>query len=227
MEGSESAPPGLKRKVRRFVRRLIDNRLVWFKVARDPRSVMLTFDDGPHPDFTPKVLDLLDKHGARATFFLIGERAEDYPELVREIHRRGHCIGNHTWSHLNDCRGGKYSYARYLGEIRRCQATLRSIAGVETKLFRPPRGELNLKSLVAILRSRHRIVYWSIEGGEWGCRQEQSAASIAEFVTRTVQGQDILLLHDDNEKTIAVLEALLPLAAEHGLDLRDNALMRG
>lgn len=227
MEEAETAASGMRRKVRRMVRRLLDNRVVWFRVARDPRSVMLTFDDGPHPEFTPQVLDLLDKHGARATFFLIGERAERHPDLVREIHGRGHCIGNHTWSHLNDCRGGTYSYGRYLGEIRRCQSTMRSIAGVETKLFRPPRGELNLKSLAATLCSRHRIVYWSLEGGEWGCRQHESGAAIAEFVVRTVQPRDIVLLHDDNEKTIAVLEALLPLAAERGFDLQDNALMRG
>ncbi len=221
------APSRVKRSIRRMVRHLIDNRLVYFRVAKDPESVMLTFDDGPHPDYTPRVLDLLDQYNARGVFFIIGERAEKRPDLLREIRHRGHVIGNHTYSHLNDRRGGRYSVAEYLADIRRCQDLVRSVTGVETKLFRPPRGEVNFKSLTASLWSRHRMIYWSLEGGEWGRRSQASAAEITEFVIQSVKPRDIVLLHDDNPKTIQVLESLLPFAVEQRLDLRQNSLMVG
>ena len=217
--------PNFKRSLRRWIKRLIDNRLVYFHVAKNPDSVMLTFDDGPHAEYTPKILNLLDEYNARAVFFLIGRLAERDPGLVKEIHRRGHCIGNHTHSHLNDYRNGTYSFRQYLAEIRSCQDLLRSITGVETKLFRPPRGELNLKSVTATLWSNHRLIYWSLEVGEWGRRSEQSADEIALFVSETIKPKDIVLLHDDNEKTIRVLEYFLPLAAERNYDLRHNSLM--
>ena len=215
----------VKAAVKRVVRRLIDNRLVYYRVAKGPTSVLLTFDDGPHPEITPKVLDLLDEHGAKAVFFVIGAHAEKEPELVREIHRRGHCIGNHTYSHLNDYRDGGYSIKQYVGEIVRCQQLIREISGAETSLFRPPRGEINLKTLYATKRTGHRLIHWSLEGGEWADRENESGAFIGDFVVRTVQPRDIVLLHDDNEKTVEVLQTLLPRAAELRLDLCRNSLV--
>ncbi len=215
----------VKAAVKRVVKRLIDNRLVYYRVAKGPTSVLLTFDDGPHPEITPKVLDLLDEHGAKAVFFVIGAHAEKEPELVREIHRRGHCIGNHTYSHLNDYRDGAYSIKQYVGEIVRCQQLIREISGAETSLFRPPRGEINLKTLYATKRTGHRLIHWSLEGGEWADRENESGAFIADFVVRTVQPRDIVLLHDDNEKTVEVLQTLLPRAAELRLDLCRNSLV--
>jgi len=210
----------LKRCVRRAGRLLIDRRLVHFRVGGGPRSVMLTFDDGPHPEITPRVLDALDAHGAKGVFFLIGERAEREPDLVREIHARGHGIGNHTHTHLKEHRGGGYTLAQYEGEIRRCQDLIRDLCGVETRLFRPPRGEVNWTSLLATFRSGHRMVHWSLEGGEWGSREAHSGEQIAERVTRLVKPLDIVLLHDDNAKTMTVLERLLPTAGRAGLDLQ-------
>ena len=220
-------PSGVKRGIRTAGRQLLDNRLVYFRLAKDPESVMLTFDDGPHAEYTPRILDLLDQYGARAAFFVIGERAEERPDLLREICRRGHVIGNHTYTHLNDGKGGRYSLSRYLADIRRCRQLVRSVTGVETTLFRPPRGEVNLKSLTASLWSRHRMIYWSLEGGEWGRRSDATAEEISEFVVQSIEPRDIVLLHDDNPKTLPVLEALLPRAAERRLDLRHNSLMAG
>lgn len=215
----------VKQKTRRAIKHLIDNRLVYFRLAKDSPGVLLTFDDGPHPEYTPKILSLLAEYDARAVFFLVGEEAEKEPELVKEIHRRGHYIGNHTHTHLNDHRDGAYTVSQYLAEIERCRAQIQSIAGVETRLFRPPRGELNLKTLTATLRSRHRLVHWSLEGGEWGQREQESGQVITEFVLNSVRPRDIVLLHDDNEKTIQVLESLLPLCAERQLDLSHNSLV--
>ena len=126
------------RPIRTLLKRLIDNRLIYFRLKSYPSWVLLTFDDGPHETLTPKILDLLDRFEAKAVFFLIGARAKLQPELVREIHRRGHSLGNHSYSHLNDARGGTASFSLYKQEIQECQEMIRSIAGVDTDLFRPP-----------------------------------------------------------------------------------------
>ena len=85
--------------------------------------------------------------------------------------------------------------------------------------------ELNLKPLVATRRTGHRLIHWSLEGGEWALREGESAAQIAEFVVKMVKPRDIVLLHDDNHKTIEVLKSLLPAAAELQLDLSRNSLV--
>lgn len=100
------------------------------------RVVALTFDDGPDPEQTPRVLDTLRAHGVRATFFLIGSKAELHPEIVRRMAAEGHAIGIHTWSHTPGfpmLRSGAMA-----ADILRCRESLREITGVETDLFRPP-----------------------------------------------------------------------------------------
>ena len=97
---------------------------------------------------------------------------------------------------------GGYTNARYLREIRRAQRVLMEMAGVQTRLFRPPRGEVNGSNLLAMLASRHKIIYWSIEAGEWGRRKSESGEALAEYVVQHIQPRDVLLLHDNNPKTL-------------------------
>lgn len=209
-----------RKSVKEASRAILNNRVVDFRLsARHSDRMLLTFDDGPHPVITPRVLDLLDTYGARGVFFVIGERAEKEPELLRQISSRGHVLANHTYSHLNDHRGGTYSLVRCLEDVLRCREVVRSIAGVETTLLRPPRGEINIQMLLAARRSGHRVVNWSLEGGEWGCRAGESGEAIARFVLDHARQRDILLLHDDNEKSVTVLESLLPHARRRGFDL--------
>ena len=117
-----------------YVRSLCRNRAAGHVVA-------LTFDDGPDPEQTPRVLDTLREHGVRATFFLIGSKAELHPEIVRRMAAEGHAIGIHTWSHSPGFpmrRSGAMA-----ADILRCRESLREITGVETDLFRPPYGVTN------------------------------------------------------------------------------------
>lgn len=214
----------LGRRVKRVLQAAIDTRLVDFHMRPEmPGDVLLTFDDGPHAEFTPRVLDLLDEYSATALFFMIGERAEKRLDLVHECHARGHVVANHTYTHLNDCSGGRYSRSQVTTEIQRCAEVLHRATGQMTKHFRPPRGELNLKTWGAAKDTGHRLVLWSAEGGEWGRRQHQSAAEISDHVTRSVQRRDILLLHDDNEKTIPVLHTLLKRLRAENYDLASAA----
>jgi peptidoglycan/xylan/chitin deacetylase (PgdA/CDA1 family) len=211
--------------VRRALKRLLDNRLIYFTSRRNVDGVVLTFDDGPDPERTPLILQILDEYKAKAVFFPIGSRAEAHPDLVREIRDRGHTLGNHTYSHLNDLTGGRYTNFQYWQEIRKAQRLLRDLANVETRLFRPPRGELNLSNVPAIIASRHKIIYWSLEAGEWGRRKSESGEALAEYVVQRIQPRDVLLLHDDSPKTLSVLQRLLPHVQRQGWDLSQGLLV--
>ena len=214
----------LGRPIKRALQAAIDTRLVDYHMPKAmPGDVLLTFDDGPHPEFTPRVLDLLDEFSARAVFFIIGSRAEQRLDLVRACHARGHVVANHTYTHLNDHAGGRYSRSQVTEDITRCSDLLHSATGQRTHQFRPPRGELNLKTWGAAKDTGHRLILWSASGEEWGRRQHQSAAEISAHVTREVRKRDILLLHDDNEKTVPVLHDLLKRLKAENYDLASAA----
>ena len=102
-----------------------------------PGEIALTFDDGPNPTWTPKLLEILASHDVRATFFLVGAQAKAEPELVRRIARAGHLIGNHAWSHPNLARSSSEKISE---ELKRTQQTLHQITGAPVKFFRPPYG---------------------------------------------------------------------------------------
>ena len=210
----------LGRPVLRAFRRLVDHRLADYHMLPDMAGdLLLTFDDGPHPDHTPALLDMLDAAGARAIFFVIGERAARHPDLLRACHDRGHVLANHTYTHLNDGIGGRYTTARVIDEIERCSDLVEAATGRRTTVFRPPRGEMNLKTLGAVRATGHRMMLWSVEGGEWGRRSHWPADEISDFLVRTVRKRDILLMHDDNEKTVIAMPAVIRAAQERGYDL--------
>lgn len=175
-------------------------------------QIALTFDDGPDPATTPRVLDLLRNHGARATFFLIGRHAEAHPALVRQILAEGHELGNHSYGHsrLLNC----FPTAPLQRDIERGQAALGSIAGPSgPALYRPPVG---LKSpwLARVQRRLDlRIVTWSLHARDTGRR---SAAAVATRVIRRARPGDIVLLHDGHDlpgrsrdTVVAALETIL------------------
>lgn len=118
----------------------------------DQKSIFLTFDDGPNPQVTPWVLDLLARHGAKATFFCIGKNAELYPELVDRIRAEGHAIGNHTYSHTKNWRR---QTGEYVEDVELGNAFLGST------LFRPPYGRIG-KAKIRRLSVRYHIVMWDI-----------------------------------------------------------------
>jgi len=175
-------------------------------------QIALTFDDGPDPAVTPRVLDLLRNHGARATFFLIGRHAEAHPALVRRILAEGHELGNHSYGHsrLLNC----FPTASLQREIERGETALRRVAGTSgPALYRPPVG---LKSpwLARVQRRLNlRVVTWSLHARDTGRR---NPAAIAARVVRRARPGDIVLLHDGHDlpgrsrdTVAAALEAIL------------------
>jgi peptidoglycan-N-acetylglucosamine deacetylase len=154
------------------------------------RRMALTFDDGPDPEFTPRVLDILAARGVRATFFLVGERAARAAQTVRAIASGGHEIASHGWSHRSLWLCGP---ARTDAEIGRARVTLGELAGTAPALFRPPWGMVNAAMFPALRRHGQRCVFWSIQPE--GLRPAPAATQVARVLRRAHPGA-IVDLHD-------------------------------
>jgi peptidoglycan-N-acetylglucosamine deacetylase len=171
-------------------------------------EVWLTIDDGPDPLTTPHVLALLERAGARATFFLIGEKATRHPQLVQEIVHRGHRVANHTHTHTSFlvwC----LTRARMESEIDRCAAALAQAGVTQEKYFRPPVGLKNLALHPSLAARGSRLVLWSARGFDTMTRNPRGCAA---RILRDVQPGAILLLHESGTnatRQLTVLDAVL------------------
>jgi peptidoglycan/xylan/chitin deacetylase (PgdA/CDA1 family) len=156
------------------------------------REVCLTFDDGPDPEVTPRVLDVLDRYGMRATFFCVGEKAAAYPRVVKEIVRRGHRVENHSQRHSNAF--ALYGYRRLEREIDAAQAVIAGLSGHAPRFFRAPMG-LRSPLLDPVLARRGlRYVSWTRRGYD---AVESDAARVVHRLADGLAAGDILLLHDN------------------------------
>jgi len=154
-------------------------------------AVALTIDDGPDPAVTPRVLDLLDEHGVKATFFCIGERVARYPELAREVSRRGHAIENHTQRHLN--RFSILGPRAIADEIERAQHEIGRVTGRRPEFFRAPAGLRNPFLDPVLARLGLQLASWTRRGFDTLSREPRAVLG---KLTRDLRGGDILLLHD-------------------------------
>lgn len=177
-------------------------------LVRGPASsgaVALTFDDGPHPDITPRLLDLLAEHALHATFFVIGREAERYPHLVARMVAEGHAVGHHSYTHSEPALT---SAETLLGELEMANDTFREAAGVLPTIMRPPKGQLSSSKLVRLLARGFRIVLWSVDPKDYAMA---SAEPLVAWARETpLAGGDVILLHDVQPHC---LQALPPLAA--------------
>lgn len=179
-------------------------------------GLLLTFDDGPDPEVTPAVLDLLAKYDARAVFFVVGNRIPRAPHMLSRILAEGHVIGNHTYLHPLDRIP---SLAEYCRDVKKCQVVLESLTGRRPQLFRPPLGAVTLSSLLAPRLCGLRTLLWSIDVDDWKLRREEDAVQAGHRLADATDPGDIVLLHDDNPCVVSVLETALPQLRERQLDL--------
>lgn len=156
-------------------------------VVTKDRVAALTFDDGPHPEFTPQVLDILNRYQARATFFMVGQAAKRYPELVRRVGEAGHAIGGHSWDHC--------SFRRLTGPERRHQmlACQQALAPYGSPLVRPPYGEQSMAARLDAFRLGYEVVGWTFDIGDW---YEADASLMANRLVEWLQPGSVVLLHD-------------------------------
>jgi peptidoglycan/xylan/chitin deacetylase (PgdA/CDA1 family) len=178
------------------------------------RAVALTFDDGPHPHWTPLVLDLLARHGARATFFCVGERAVAHAALVRRTAAAGHELGNHTWTH---CRLIAAAPARIDAELRRTHRALTALASAPPVLLRPPWGEIDAPGLLAAAELGYRVALWSSR-----VRGRSPAADATETLHDISPGS-VVLAHDGgrtpNHRLLRALDGMLGALRRDGYAL--------
>lgn len=174
-------------------------------------EVILTFDDGPDPVQTPKILDLLQKYEIKALFFVIGDKAHENPELIRRIIDEGHEIGNHTQTH--PIFFAMYSRKKIAAEIDRAENTLKILTQRNMSLFRPPIGYMN-PSIASVLRKRNlKITGWNVRSYDSFKTEEQ----LLKRLVRLTKKGSIVLLHDNREHTSAVLEAYIQRAQSNGI----------
>jgi len=200
------------------------------------RKLALTFDDGPNPSITPKLLDLLDRHHAKATFFVIGKFIRECPALVKETAARGHVVGNHTNTHPNLFFCGTQETQE---ELRCCSDAIQQVTWAEPKLFRPPFGYRSPWLSEIVHQQGLRTVMWTLLPGDWRRKPVEwliprlaPIAQHAQEISRNdkarddTPGGDILCLHDgnfrqqngDRANTLAALEHWLPRWRDLGLE---------
>ena len=183
-------------------------------------GVALTFDDGPHPQGTPAVLDLLAQRRATATFFLVGEQVERDPGLAAQIAAAGHGVALHAHRHRNLLRLGPRALA---DDLRRAESVIAEATGTRPRLYRPPYGIFSPAALAYARRRGWRPLLWSRWGHDWAARA--TADSIAAEVATELGPGDVLLLHDADHysapgswrRTVAALPAVLDEIERRGL----------
>ena len=171
-------------------------RATWRMDSRE-KSVYLTFDDGPIPEATPFTLDVLDRFGIKATFFMVGDNARKYPHLLEEVRRRGHRIGNHTYNHIG---GPRWLSRNYVRNVERANELL------QTNLFRPPHGWMKWSEYIR-LGKRYRVVMWDLvtrDYSKWITPQD-----VVNNVKRYTRNGSIITFHD-SMKSIEKLKSALP-----------------
>jgi peptidoglycan/xylan/chitin deacetylase (PgdA/CDA1 family) len=185
---------------------------VYTRVMTRSNSIYLTFDDGPDAEHTPRVLDLLALHGAKATFFLRGDNAERNAELARRLVKSGHALGNHSYSHPSF---GQLAWRRQVEEIERTDRLLESFDGRKKHAFRPPYGKLTLQTLALCLWRRQRVALWTHDSLDFRLDTQAIVQRLQEL---RVRGGDIVLFHDDGVPGIAALEQVLPVWRAAGFE---------
>ncbi len=170
----------------------------------DEEVIAITFDDGPHPVFTPKTMKLLKKYNAKATFFCIGKNAEKYPELVKKILSEGHVLGNHSFSHINYY--GFLPLNKVLSDIEKGQEVFNRITNLKLQFFRPPFGVTNPNISKAVKKLKLNTFGWSVRSFDTVAKDPDK---VFNKISTKIQKGDVVLLHDTSEISIEILEKLL------------------
>ena len=174
------------------------------------KNVCLTFDDGPNPTYTPRILQILKEKKVRATFFLIGQHAQQHPDLVKKIYESGHELGDHTFSHVEL---PKVPSDKIKQELETTRSIVESAAGAKIFLFRPPWGIFDGRSLAEIAMRKFDAVLWSVDSRDWS---RPGIAQIKANVLEKVGNGSIILFHDDHDQIVQALPEIILKLQEQG-----------
>jgi peptidoglycan/xylan/chitin deacetylase (PgdA/CDA1 family) len=178
------------------------------------RVIALTYDDGPNPPYTDRILDVLERERVHATFFLVGRAVQAYPEVARREARDGDALGNHSWDHSHLI---VYPSSGVTASIQQTDAAIHAAAGVHTRLFRPPFGARDWIVMRAAQRLGYTVVMWSEPlPRDW---EYPSAAQIAQRVLRVAGDGSIVVLHDGNRGELCAQQHLNPHVCDRSADI--------
>ena len=166
------------------------------------KVVYLTFDDGPIPEVTPKLLDVLEQEKVHATFFMVADNVTKYPQIYHRVVANGHRIGNHTYHHI---KGTKYKLADYIADVKKADVILGG-----TKLFRPPYGRVLPKQLIALRSQGYKIILWDVLTHDY--EKSHTAEDLVRIVKRYVRNGSIITFHDSiksNERMLAAVPMVI------------------
>jgi peptidoglycan/xylan/chitin deacetylase (PgdA/CDA1 family) len=178
-------------------------------------DLVITFDDGPDPEITPRILTVLSENRIKANFFLIGKRAASYPDLVRRIVEEGHEIGNHSFSHSYDL--GFFTERRLQDDLDQCSDVLSRILARKVLFFRPPFGVTNPRYARVLKRLQLTSVGWSLRSFDTAT---ESHEVLLNRLVSNVKGGDIVLLHDTQEVTLEILPSFFDFCKKEGFQFR-------
>ncbi len=179
----------------------------------DQKRIVLTFDDGPHPKQTRQILDVLDRYGIKATFFVIGIHAKTYPGIIAEVLERGHEIGNHTTTHSH---AKNMNIQDLIHEITACETEIYNQTGIQSTLFRPPEGATTEQSRQVVKKLGYTSVFWTLDTRDWA---HTPPDKISDYIIENAKNGDIILMHDyigANSPTVKALESFIPVLLEQG-----------
>ena len=186
---------------------------IYHSNKNDYMKIALTFDDGPHPRYTAQILDILDKYNIKATFFVIGINAKNYPDAMVNVIKRGHEIGNHTFSHPHvSCLNPNTLKT----EVEQCESAIYELTDHKTKIFRPPEGFIDADVRTVLRDLDYKVILWDIDTRDWANSKPED---ISNYVIENIASGDIILMHDyiaHNSPTPEALNLFLPVLLKKG-----------
>lgn len=182
-------------------------------VERDDPVITVSFDASWGGDQTLRILDMLDAYNAKATFFLVGIWVDKYPDLVKEIHARGHEIGNHSDSHP---QMSKLSNEQIIRELDGCSDKIEALIGVRPTSFRPPYGDYDNEVVTVSRQEGYEVVQWSIDSLDW---KNKGVDDLIRRATKDVKQGDIILFHNDSKYILDALPTILKTYQQQGLQM--------
>ena len=205
----------------RIIRKILS--LFAVSIARDffaksdsDKQYILTFDDGPHPEWTPKLLNLLNLYNVKGLFFVVGECVDEYPDIVKRIHNEGHIVCNHSYWHKDVIQ---IPWTEYRDNYLRNEDLLRDLLNIESAkplVYRPPRGWIGPRAMFYFFLHHVSVLMWTTDSRDsifW------PADEIVARMTNLSRKKEVLLFHDDSSLVLDVLEQTIPLWREQGVQL--------
>lgn len=185
---------------------------VIYRKKNSQMKIALTFDDGPHPKYTPEILDILAEYDIKATFFMVGQNVELYPGIVKRVVSEGHDIGNHTYTH---CHLSNTDSSIVIQEIDLCEQSIYELCEYRTKFFRPPEGVLPETIRQYALDEDYSVILWSVDTYDWA---HADISDITQNIKKNIVPGDIILMHDyvPNSITPQALKIIIPMLLEMG-----------